>query len=145
MRGVDPRRGDWGCSVAAATRPRLPELRRSFASLRWQTPLSLEEFLKDVDRAAQDGFGIDLDHWTRGVHAVGAAVLERRGMPKLAIGGLAIAGQLSLDELRRLGGELRDTARLVHWVFALRCHIVSFVQRVLPVNADQSSVLLHLP
>lgn len=105
--------GAIGRSVAAATRPRLPELRRSFASLRWQTPLSLEEFLKDVDRAAQDGFGIDLDHWTRGVHAVGAVVLERRGMPKLAIGGLAIAGQLSLDELRRLGGELRDTARFI--------------------------------
>jgi DNA-binding IclR family transcriptional regulator len=105
--------GAIGRCMAAVTQPRLADLRHSFASLRWQTPLSFEEFRADVERADQDGFGIDLDHWTRGVHAVGTVVLERGGTPRLCIGGLAIAGQLSLDELRSLGTELRDTARLI--------------------------------
>jgi DNA-binding IclR family transcriptional regulator len=105
--------GAIGRSFAAATRPPLADLRRGFGLLRWQTPLSFEEFLADVERAAEDGFGIDLDHWTRGVHATGTVVLDRSGTAKLAIGGLAIAGQLSLEGLRRLGHELRDAARLI--------------------------------
>jgi DNA-binding IclR family transcriptional regulator len=105
--------GAIGRSVAAATRPPLADLRRSFALLCWQTPLSFEEFMADVELASQDGFGFDFDHWTRGVHAVGTVVLERSGMPALAIGGLCIAGQLSVEELRKLGTELRDTARLI--------------------------------
>jgi DNA-binding IclR family transcriptional regulator len=105
--------GAIGRSVAAVTRPSTRELQRSFALLRWQTPLGFDEFLADVERARRDGFGIDLGHWTRGVHAVGTAVQDRNGTPRLCLGGLAIAGQLSLDEIRSLGAALRDTARLI--------------------------------
>lgn len=105
--------GAIGRSVAAATRTPVADLRLSFAKLRWQTPLRFEDFMADVERASEDGFGLDFDHWTRGVHAVGSVILDRSGLPGLAIGGLAIAGQLSVEELRKLGAELRDTARLV--------------------------------
>jgi DNA-binding IclR family transcriptional regulator len=105
--------GAIGRSVVAATRPPLADLRRSFDLLHWQTPLRFDEFMTDVEQASQDGFGLDIDHWTRGVHAVGTVVLDRSSSPKLAIGGLAIAGQLSIEELRKLGAELRDAARLI--------------------------------
>jgi DNA-binding IclR family transcriptional regulator len=105
--------GAIGRSVAAATRPPVSDLRRRFATLRWQVPLSFDEFRADVERAAIDGFGVDLDHWTRGVHAVGTVVLDGNRVPRLCIGGLALAGELPLDELRALGAELRDAARLI--------------------------------
>lgn len=105
--------GAIGRSVAAATRPPLSELRRRFAALRWQVPISFDEFRKDIDRAALDGFGTDLDHWTRGVHAVGTVVLDAGGIPRLCIGGLALAGELPLTNLRSLGGELRDAAKTI--------------------------------
>jgi len=105
--------GALGRSVAAATNPPIEELRRDFDALRWQSPLLFEEFMEDVKTATKDGFGLDFGHWTRGVHAAGCVVLNASGIPTMAIGGLAIAGQLSVEEMHSLGGALRDAAQLI--------------------------------
>lgn len=105
--------GALGRAIAAATNQSRADLKRKFAVLRWQDPITFAEYLADVERAKIDGFGIDLGHWTRGVHAVGAPVQDGAGVPRLCLGGLAIAGQLSFVELRELGVALRDTALLV--------------------------------
>ncbi len=105
--------GAIGRCVAAAMR--LPEeaLHQRFATVRWQDRPSFEVFLADVRQAQKDGYALDLGHWHRGVHVAGTAVLNPEGQPVLCIGGLALAGQRSEEQLHALGKTLRDAARLI--------------------------------
>lgn len=105
--------GAVGRCVAAASRVPPDQLRVRFKKLIWQSPITFEEYAKQVERAAQDGFAVDDGQYFKGVSVVGTAIVDAEGQPRQGIGALTIAGQLSKDELRSLGQTLHATAQLL--------------------------------
>ena len=105
--------GAVGRCVAAIVGLSPGELRRRFEMLRWGVPIAFEDYLADVERAREDGFALDLGHWFKGINVVATAIADDGGRPRLGIAGLTIAGRLSEAELRRFGGEMRESARLI--------------------------------
>lgn len=104
--------GAVGRCIAAARRLPVAQLRARFKKLTWQTPVSFEEYSIDVAQAAHDGYAIDIGQFVRGVSVVGTAIVDSDGYPRMGIGALTIARQLSEAELRSLGEALHTTAVL---------------------------------
>jgi DNA-binding IclR family transcriptional regulator len=105
--------GAIGRSVAAVMQLSDEDLRRHFAEVRWRAPPAFKDFKSDVEQARRDGYALDLGNWYPAVHAAASAVVDSSGRPTLCIGGLALAGQRSLDEMRELGVSLREAARVI--------------------------------
>jgi DNA-binding IclR family transcriptional regulator len=101
--------GAIGRCLAAATNVPDEQLRRHFAAIRWQMPVTFESYRQSVHRARTDGFAIDEGALFRGITSV-AAVVRSHGPPRFGISGVTITGQLNQKELRRLGADLRDAA-----------------------------------
>jgi DNA-binding IclR family transcriptional regulator len=98
--------GAVGRCVAAALDLPEGELRRRFATLRWQDAPPFDAYVADVARARQDGWAIDDGNLYRGLQTVAAIVHDQNGQPRFGISGITITGQHSRDLLERLGREL---------------------------------------
>lgn len=103
--------GAVGRCVAAALDLPAGELRRRFATLRWQEAPPFDAYAADVAQAAQTGWAIDDGHLYRGLQTVAAIVRDQNGQPRFGISGITITGQHGMDLLQRLGGDLRQVAR----------------------------------
>ncbi len=101
--------GAVGRCLAAVNNVPDEQLRKHFAAIRWQVPVTFESYRLSVHRARIDGFAIDEGMLFRGVNSV-ATVTRSHGPARFGISGVTIAGQLSLKDLRRLGADLRDAA-----------------------------------
>jgi DNA-binding IclR family transcriptional regulator len=104
--------GAVGRCVAAALDLPEEELRRRFATLRWQTPPSFESYLTDTRKARQTGWSMDSHHLYRGLITVAALVTDQQNLPRFGLSGITIAAQHAEDVFPRLGEELREVARL---------------------------------
>lgn len=80
------------------------ELRRRFASLRWQRPFSVEAFLDQVDEARARGWALDDGHYMQGVATVSAPVRAEDGLS--AVSATMFSGQHDAAALERVGREL---------------------------------------
>jgi DNA-binding IclR family transcriptional regulator len=97
------------CTAAALNLP-LAELRRRFATLRWQSPPGFEAYLADVEKAREQGWSIDAGNLYRGLITVAALVTDQNGLPRFGVSGITISGQHAPETLERLGQDLRDVA-----------------------------------
>jgi len=97
------------CYAALRNLPRA-ELRKRFDALQWQAPPSFEDYVADVERARRDGYAFDLGQLFKGLEIAAAVVTDAEGRPRLGISGISIAGQLSREDIERLGVDLRDCA-----------------------------------
>jgi DNA-binding IclR family transcriptional regulator len=102
--------GGVGRCVAAALDLPAGELRRRFATLRWQNAPPFEGYLADVETAAQTGWAIDDGNLYRGLQTVASIVRDQNGQARFGLSGITIAGQHTPDLLVRLGEELRRVA-----------------------------------
>lgn len=102
--------GAVGRCVAAALALPEGELRRRFATLRWQDSPPFEAYCADVALAARQGWGFDDGHLYRGLQTVAAIVQDQNGQPRFGLSGITITGQHSPAHLARLGADLRDVA-----------------------------------
>lgn len=105
--------GAVGRAVAAARNMAEPELRRRFAGLRWQRPITFDDWSREIAEAAQRGHAFDRGFLFRGIDAIGAAITDADGRPRFGLSAIAIAGQVDPDELLRLGDELGAAARRI--------------------------------
>jgi DNA-binding IclR family transcriptional regulator len=105
--------GAVGRCVAAALRLPEQELRRRFAALRWQTPLSFAAYQTEVAQAARQGWAMDDGHLHRGMQTVAAIITDHAGVPRFGLSGITITGQHTREALERLGRELSEVARHV--------------------------------
>ncbi|SMF30461.1 transcriptional regulator, IclR family [Tistlia consotensis] len=96
-----------------AARLALPEdeLRRRFSHLRWQTPLSFEDYLREVEEARGCGYGLDLGNLYTGIHSAAAVVCDDRARPFLGISAITLAQSSPPDRLRAMGEELAALCR----------------------------------
>lgn len=102
--------GAVGRCVAAAIDLPVDELRRRFATLRWQDPPSFDSYLADVEEARRTGWAVDQNQLYRGLITVAALVADQNGQPRFGVSGIAIAGQHAPEVFPRLGTELREVA-----------------------------------
>lgn len=105
--------GAIGRCVAAARALCEPDLRRRFAGLRWQRPPNFETYRDDVEAARRDGFAFDRGNLFTGIDIVAALVVDHTGRPRYGLSGIAISGQVSDEDLTRLGGELHTAAKQI--------------------------------
>lgn len=102
--------GAVGRSVAAARQLKPDQLRTRFEKLIWHSPISFKEYAESVERARVDGYAIDSEQYFRGICVVGTAVVDESGRPRMGIGALTLAKQLSEAQLKDLGRTLHATA-----------------------------------
>ena len=104
--------GAVGRCVAAALDLGQTELRRRFASLRWQSVPSFESYWADVQAARDAGWSMDSGQLYRGLVTVAALVTDGEGMPRFGLSGIAIAAQHDEATFPCLGADLRELAAL---------------------------------
>jgi DNA-binding IclR family transcriptional regulator len=98
--------GAIGRCVAAILDVPSSELRRRFAIPRWQTPLSFDDFEKQVCEARHRGWALDDGYLFRGLTSVAALVVDDEKRPRFGISGVSITGQQSPQALTALGQDL---------------------------------------
>ena len=88
-------------------------LRRAFKKVRWQAPLSLEQWLQEVDHVRRLGFAEDPGTFTRGVTTLAVPVFAPDESLRGVIGIGAISAQLEdklkiklIRSLKRAAGEI---------------------------------------
>ncbi|MCF3945417.1 helix-turn-helix domain-containing protein [Acidiphilium sp. AL] len=104
--------GAVGRCVAAALDLPVAELRRRFATLRWQNPPTFESYRADIARAGIDGWAIDDGQLYRGLQTVASIVTDETGQPRFGLSGITIADQHGHEILVRLGADLHEVATI---------------------------------
>lgn len=103
--------GAVGRSFAANSTLDADALRKRFKGLRWQRPLSFEQYLRQVEDARRMGYAVDSGYLVRGVTSVAASVIDTFGRPSIAISAVAFTAQFEKNSLKSLGEDLRDVAQ----------------------------------
>ncbi|MEJ1974916.1 MAG: helix-turn-helix domain-containing protein [Acetobacteraceae bacterium] len=98
--------GAVGRCVAAALALPPGELRRRFATLRWQTAPTFDAYQAEVAQAGERGWAIDDGQLYRGLQTVAAIVQDQNRQPRFGISGITIAGQHEPVLLEQLGRDL---------------------------------------
>lgn len=101
------------------------QLRKQFDAMTWENAPDFQSFVADMQQSRVDGFAIDCGNWLKGINAVGAVVLDSRGVPKMGIGALTLFGQLDANALRRLGQDMYALRRLIEKTIFLASDLLS--------------------
>jgi DNA-binding IclR family transcriptional regulator len=102
--------GAVGRCVAATRDFSREELRQRFEALRWQAAPSFEAYEQDVAAARRDGYAFDFGQLFRGLDIVASVIPDHGGQARFGISGIAIAGQMSREELEAMATAIRDSA-----------------------------------
>lgn len=87
------------------------ELKAAFKALRWQTPLTFEEYWEQVEFADKQGWASDYGFFTKGVQTLAAPVFDRSGEVAFTIVGVMLLGQYEEAQLNEIGAALRDAGQ----------------------------------
>jgi DNA-binding IclR family transcriptional regulator len=101
--------GAMGRVVAAYGNLDEPEMRRRFAQLRWQTPLSFRDFKAQVSEGAQRGWMIDNSSHVNGVVTIAAPIFDSGGKVPMSLAASLFDRQPKAT-IRRLGNAIVTTA-----------------------------------
>lgn len=107
--------GAVGRCVAAGLDLPPGELRRRFATLRWQAAPTFDTYRAEVAQAAERGWSIDDGQLYRGLQTVAAIVQDQNRQPRFGISGITISGQHAPALLEQLG---RDLAQVTQYIGA---------------------------
>ena len=102
--------GAIGRIIASVQDLKASELRRHFAEVQWQTPVTEDEYLRDVAEAGQRGYGLDKGKLYVGVDSVASVVTDHLDRPRYGLSAITLTGQLSDTQLDDLGVDLANTA-----------------------------------
>lgn len=93
-----------------AARLNLPdgELRIRYSNLRWQAPLSFDEYRAQVQLAAQIGYGHDVGNLVAGVESIGVAIADGDGATRYGISGSMFIGQHTAETVAMICRELKE-------------------------------------
>ena len=107
---------------AVAARLALPdgELKRHFADMRWQVPMTFDAYLDQVEQARRDGYGYDAGNFSPGVNTVAVAICDETGAVRYGLSGIMFQGQHDQVTIRRIAADLVELSqwaglRLTDW------------------------------
>jgi DNA-binding IclR family transcriptional regulator len=86
------------------------DLKAAFKALRWQTPLTFEEFWAQVEIAQKRGWASDQGYFTRGVQTIAAPVFDRTGEVAFTIVAVMLMGQHDEAGIAEIGKVLKEAA-----------------------------------
>lgn len=87
------------------------ELKAAFKTLRWQTPLTFEDYWEQVEAADRRGWASDQGYFTKGVQTIAAPVFDRAGEVAFTIVAVMLLGQYEDGTLEEIGAALRDAGQ----------------------------------
>jgi len=87
------------------------ELKAAFKALRWQTPLTFEDYWQQVEAADKRGWASDQGYFTKGVQTIAAPVFDRAGEVAFTIVAVMLLGQYEDGALDEIGAALRDAGQ----------------------------------
>lgn len=131
--------GAVGRCVAALLNLPEDELRRRFATLRWQAPPSFADYAAETRLARERGWGRDDGQLYRGLVTVASLAGDRDGQPRFGFSGITINGQHPPETLARLGEDLRGVAQLASESLFPSPHTRVAAARLLPIPAGRSA------
>lgn len=100
-----------GRLVAAYSQDSPKEIARQFKSLRWQQPITLAAWQKEVEQARINGYSLDNGSYIAGVALIAVPVLNAKQHITHTIVTAGIANQLSQDQTHTMVQELMEHAR----------------------------------
>lgn len=103
--------GAAGRCLAAFGNYSVPELRRMFSKVRWQTPLTFNAWMQQVDEVRKLGYSEDKGVFARGVTTLAVPVFAQNDAIRGIIGVGTITAQLDTKHKERLINALRRSAR----------------------------------
>lgn len=82
-------------------------IQERFKLLRWQQPVSFQEYMAEVEQARERGYGLDEGHFARGVTSIGVAVLDRDDEPQYSATAIMFQGQYDGATVETIGAAMR--------------------------------------
>lgn len=104
--------GALGRAVAAAKGLSNRDIGKQFAALRWQQPLTLDQYLADVEDARRRGYAVDREILYSGIVTVAATINDETGEPRYGISAIELADRTGEDDVARVGEQLVAACRL---------------------------------
>ena len=86
------------------------QLREEFEQLRWARPISLEAYVREVNRARRRGWASDDGYFATGVMAIAAAVCDQSDNIAFTVSTVMIRGDRGEAQVDALGEAVRDLA-----------------------------------
>lgn len=105
--------GAGGRVIAAHTAVGRSELARAFSRMRWEGPITFDEYFEQVEEARVRGYGVDEGHFAKGVLSVSAPVLDRADEAAMALTALMFQGQHDAAAVERIAEATANLARLI--------------------------------
>ena len=103
--------GAVGRAIAARLDLNEEQLREEFTKLRWQTPISFEEYREQVKQAKLNGYGFDQGHFSPGVTTVATAIADDAGVVRYGLSGIMFAGQHDPETIKKIARDLADLSK----------------------------------
>ena len=92
------------------------ELRQEFASLRWQSPISVEDSLSQVEDARHRGYAVDRNTFAAGVTVIASVLCDARSSVGYGVSAIMFSGQHDVDSETAIGEML---TRATEWAAPL--------------------------
>lgn len=86
-------------------------LEANFRRLRWQVPLSFDEYRDQVKMARTLGYGYDSGNFSPGVNTVAVTILDDAGAIRYGLSGIMFNGQHTPDVVQQIAAELKQIAQ----------------------------------
>jgi DNA-binding IclR family transcriptional regulator len=100
----------FGRCLAADAGMAKDELRVHFEAMRWHNAPDFEAYYRDVKAAAELGYAVDRDNFSRGATTVAALIFDETDNPVMAISGVDFSVALEDERLQRIAEAIRDRA-----------------------------------
>jgi len=98
--------GATGRAVAAHLGLTKQQLKEKFRTLRWSRRVAFEEYWRDVQAAAAQGWAVDNENFASGVTTVAAPVFDRHGEVSHSIVAIMFRGQHDPSAVKRIAQDL---------------------------------------
>ncbi len=104
--------GALGRAVAAAKGISDAQIREAFPKLRWQLPLTADQYVADVYAARQQGYAVDREILYSGIVTVAATINDEHGEPRYGISAIELAHQTGDASIEAVGKRLVEACTL---------------------------------
>ena len=94
------------------------EIARRFPQLRWHAPISISQYLEEVEETRQQGYSIDNGVFVKGALGIAAPVFEKDGTIRSIISSTSFAGQHDDKEVRKIASELKSLGNQISVLLA---------------------------
>lgn len=102
-----------GRLVAAFGGETWAQLEKKFKAVRWEKPVRLADWKREVEQARQNGYSVDRDTYIGGVTLVAVPLLDGAGRITHTLVAAGLSDHLKAPDVLRLAADLREEAQKI--------------------------------